>query len=278
MKKKKPATVLRPLILVLLIGGGAAYWLTHNRDKTNEHLSGYAEGEMVYVSSPIAGQLQDLKVQRGDQAQAGAELFGLEREEEREAMQQAEASLRESQTRLSKAKLDYDRAKSLRDKRVIASEDYDTAEQGYLAAQHNVNAYERGLAQANWRFSQKVQPAPAGGLVYDTYYRPGEWVAAGSPVASILPPEYMKVRFFLPESRLGEFPIGAPVEIRMDGLAAPLEGKVSFVSPSAEYTLPIIYSRENRNKLVFLAEARLAPDQAKQLHPGAPVEVVRKQP
>ncbi len=88
-----------------------------------------------------------------------------------------------------------------------------------------MNAYERALAQANWRFSQKVQPAPAGGLVYDTYYRPGEWVAAGSPVASILPPEYMKVRFFLPESRLGEFQIGTPVEIRMDGLAAPLEGK-----------------------------------------------------
>ncbi len=102
-EKENPATVLRPLILVLLIGGGTAYWLTHNRDKTNDHLAGYAEGEMVYVSSPIAGQLQDLKVQRGDQAQAGTELFGLEREEEREAMQQAEASLRESQTRLSKA-------------------------------------------------------------------------------------------------------------------------------------------------------------------------------
>ena len=83
----------------------------------------------------------------------------------------------------------------------------------------------------------------------------------------------MKVRFFVPEGDLGKMQVGTPLEIRMDGLAGPLEGKVSFVSPQAEYTLPIIYSRENRGKLVYLVEASLGAEGARQLHPGAPVEV-----
>ena len=167
--------------------------------------------------------------------------------------------------------------KGLRDKRVIAPEDYDTAQQNLLAAQHAAAARQRGLDQADWRFAQKQQSAPASGLVYDTYFRPGEWVPAGTPILSVLPPEYMKVRFFVPESELGNVQAGTPLEIRLDGLAAPLSGKVSFVSPQAEYTLPIIYSRENREKLVFLVEGSLSAEHARLLHPGAPVEVrVRK--
>jgi HlyD family secretion protein len=142
-----------------------------------------------------------------------------------------------------------------------------------LTAQHAAAARQRGLEQADWRFDQKQQSAPASGLVYDTFFRPGEWVPAGTPVLSILPPEYMKVRFFVPESELGKMQVGTPLEIRMDGLAEPLAGKVSFVSPQAEYTLPIIYSRENRGKLVFLVEGSLAPKDARLLHPGAPIEV-----
>jgi HlyD family secretion protein len=83
----------------------------------------------------------------------------------------------------------------------------------------------------------------------------------------------MKVRFFVSESELGHVQIGTPLEIRMDGLDSPLSGKVSFVSPQAEYTLPIIYSRENRGKLLFLVEGSLAPEDARLLHPGAPIEV-----
>lgn len=235
--------------------------------------SGYGEGELVYISSPIGGEVQTLTVKRGDQAAKDTLLFELEREEEKAARSEAEETLRESKTRLDKAKLDFDRAKSLREKRVTAPEDFDAAQQALLGAQHAVAGRERGLEQADWRYTQKQQTAPADGLVYDTYYRPGEWVAAGTPVLSLLPPEYMKVRFFVPESELGKMQIGTPVEVHMDGLKTMLPAKVSFVSPQAEYTLPIIYSRENRGKLVFLVEASLEPENARQLHPGAPVEV-----
>jgi HlyD family secretion protein len=266
---------LRFFIVAGLIAIGAAVWFQLTRRDAAEpaFFSGYGEGELVYISAPLAGELERLAVRRGDQVEKAAFLFELEREEERAARAEAEETLRESKARLDKATMDYTRAKSLRDKRVIASEDYDTAQQALLTAQHAAAARQRGLEQADWRFAQKQQAAPASGLVYDTYFRPGEWVPAGAPVLSVLPPEYMKVRFFVPEGDLGKMQVGTPLEIRMDGLAGPLEGKVSFVSPQAEYTLPIIYSRENRGKLVYLVEASLGAEGARQLHPGAPVEV-----
>ncbi len=264
---------LLPIFLILAAAIAAVAWLHTAKEDTAGLFSGYAEGELVYLSSPIAGELQQLSVRRGDQIAKDAFLFELEREAERAARSEAEETLRESKARLDKATLDYSRAKGLSDKRVISPEDYDSAQQALLAAQHNAAARQRSLEQADWRFTQKRQASPVAGLVYDTYFRPGEWVPAGEPILSLLPPEYMKVRFFAPESELGSLQVGTPLEIRLDGLAAPLAGKVSFVSPQAEYTLPIIYSRENRGKLVFLVEGSLAPEQARLLHPGAPVEV-----
>jgi len=103
-------------------------------------------------------------------------------------------------------------------------------------------------------------------------YRPGEWVAAGSPVVSLLPPGNVKIRFYVPEPALATLRRGAAVSVRCDGCSAPIAARVAFIAPQAEYTPPVIYSRENRSKLVFLVEARPdVPNAA--LHPGLPVEV-----
>jgi HlyD family secretion protein len=141
------------------------------------------------------------------------------------------------------------------------------------AAQQEVSAAREALAQVAWRVAQKSQMAPAAGLVQDTLYRPGEWVAAGAPVVSILPPQNIKLRFFVPESELGRIALGQRVTASCDGCAAPVPAKVSFIAAEAEYTPPVIYSRENRAKLVFMVEARPAPEDAARLHPGQPVEV-----
>ena len=141
------------------------------------------------------------------------------------------------------------------------------------AANAEVKAASDALAQAQWRLDQKTQVAPASGLVADTLFRPGEWVAAGAPVVSLLPPGNVKVRFYVPETRLAAVRIGAPVTVRCDGCASTIAARVTFIAPQAEYTPPVIYSRENRAKLVYLVEARPdAPLEA--LHPGLPVEVV----
>jgi HlyD family secretion protein len=141
------------------------------------------------------------------------------------------------------------------------------------AAQQDVNSAEAQLAQADWRVQQKSQVAPVAAQVADVLYREGELVAAGMPVVSLLAPENVRARFFVPQERLGALALGQDVELRCDGCKAALAAKVSFIAPEAEYTAPLIYSKENRATLVFMVEARVVPADARTLHPGQPLEV-----
>jgi HlyD family secretion protein len=141
------------------------------------------------------------------------------------------------------------------------------------AAEGEVEASKAALAQAAWRLEQKSVAAPVAGLVHETFFVEGEWVPAGRPVAALLPPGNVKVRFYVPETSLSSLGISRAVEIRCDGCPAPIDAKVSFVSSQAEYTPPVLYSRESRAKLVFLVEARL---EGAALRPGQPVEVKPK--
>ena len=141
------------------------------------------------------------------------------------------------------------------------------------AAESNAAAARAALAQADWKLAQKSVIAPLAGLVNDTNYVAGEWVPAGSPVVSLLPPQNIKVRFFVAESALGALKMGDSIKVRCDGCAAPLVAQITFISPQAEYTPPVIYSRETRTKLVYLIEARTTPEDALKLHPGQPVDV-----
>lgn len=147
-----------------------------------------------------------------------------------------------------------------------------------LAARAEVEAAAERLAQAKWRVAQKTQEAPTGGYVFDTFYVAGEFVPAGYPVLSILPPGNIKVRFFVPETVVGIVAVGQKVSITFDGAGKIYRGEISYISPQAEYTPPVIYSRETRAKLVFMVEAGIAPEQAAALHPGQPVEVRLERP
>ena len=141
-----------------------------------------------------------------------------------------------------------------------------------VAAESNVRALEAALARAEWDLSQKRQTAPQDSLVFDTLYREGEWVPAGRPVVVLLPPGNVKVRAFVPETRIGAVQPGGTVRVSIDG-REPVIGTVSFISPRAEYTPPVIYSQETRSKLVFMIEAVFDGDTSMTLNPGQPVDV-----
>lgn len=141
------------------------------------------------------------------------------------------------------------------------------------AAEKDVNAAQAQYAQANWRVEQKTQRAPIAGDVTDVLFREGEWVPAGAPVITLLPPGNIKARFFVPEAVVGSIRIGQSVTIQCDGCGAPIGGNISFIAREAEFTAPIIYSKENRASLVFMVEARPDPNEAKRLHPGQPLEL-----
>ncbi len=146
-------------------------------------------------------------------------------------------------------------------------------EQQIKAQMNQVAADRASLADAEWRLKQKQIASPRGGLVFDTLYRQGEWVAAGNPVVQLLPPENMEIRFFVPETVVGGLRAGQSVRVACDGCPQLVEAKISFVSPQSEYTPPVIYSNENRSKLVYMVIASPAAETAAKLHPGQPVEV-----
>jgi HlyD family secretion protein len=294
-------------------------------NQQSNRVQGYVEGEFVYVASPLAGQLESLYVQRGQQVNAGDPLFALDSTAERAARDEAERRLAQGQSSLEDAKKprrpteiesieaqlrqaraaltfsdkeferqerlvksgarsqeDFDRSRSTRDQdrqRVAQLEaDLATAQLGsridqIQAAEANVRALTATLARAEWELSQKSQNAPQAALVFDTLYREGDWVASGRPVVVLLPPKNVKVRAFVPETRFGTIRYGEPVRVFVDGVPEPFTGKGSFISPRAEYTPPVIYSRESREKLVFMIEAVFDPKIAAKLHPGQPVDV-----
>ncbi len=200
-----------------------------------------------------ARKAEQQRVRDEAQFRAGG-ISAQQRDDSRTAAQTTAAQVRELQSQVDVANLP-GRAQQI----------------GAQAAQ--VEAAQAAVAAAQWKLDQKRVAAPAAGLVYDTLYRLGEWVQAGNPVVQMLPPQNVKVRFFVPETVVGSLAPGRAVSIHCDGCAADVPARVTYVSGEAEYTPPVIYSNESRTKLVFMVEARPAPADAPKLHPGQPVAV-----
>jgi len=289
--------------------------------------SGYAEGDYVYVAAPVAGRLQRLDVQAGAAVRAGAPLFALDGQTERDAAEVAQAQLAtaraqaadlqtgrrpdeiaQTQAQLAQARAqarlnqaDAARQSALVAQGAVSRMEADAARtaaeasaqrvaeleaalrtarqparvQARAAAQAQADAAAGTLAQQHWRLAQTVQSAPADAEVADTFFRVGEWVAAGQPVLALLPPGERKARFFVPEAEVGALKPGDAVLLACDGCGAPIAARISRIATEPEYTPPVIYSNAQRAKLVFMVEARPGAADAPRLKPGQPLDVRR---
>ncbi|MBU0455666.1 MAG: HlyD family efflux transporter periplasmic adaptor subunit [Gammaproteobacteria bacterium] len=141
------------------------------------------------------------------------------------------------------------------------------------AAQANVQAATASLKRASWELDQKTITAPVTGIVFDTYFREGEVVNANQPVLSLLAPENIYIVLFVPEKQLARIKKGHPLHFTCDNCQKTFQATVSYISPEAEYTPPVIYSEKSRSKLVYRIEGRLSLEEAKTLHPGQPITV-----
>lgn len=188
---------------------------------------GQARTAAARAASRLARAQADYKVQ----------AISLERLEAERASAQAEsARVRDYAAQLKTARLPArdDQLRAQREAVAARQAEYERSEQ--ILSQMNVGATERGL-------------------VVDTFYTPGEWVSAGAPVVKLLPDHGVKVRFFVPETRLAGLRAGMTVSVNCDGCKTPYRATIRYVSPEAEYTPPAIYSDASRSKLVFLVEA-----------------------
>lgn len=218
---------------------------------------GWVEADMIFVSPDEFGRVTKLNVREGDEVKAGEELYAVD-----DDLQQA--NLNQSNATLANAQQSYDRAAALSKTGAGTQATLDAAVAALRVADAQVNTSKTRLAR-------RIGYAPVSGAVQQIYFRVGETVPAMRPVLSIMPPGNMKVRFYVAEPNLPKIAIGGEVRISCDNCASGLTARIYFIATSAEYTPPVIYSLDERNKLVYLIEARpLRPDS---LRVGQPISV-----
>jgi HlyD family secretion protein len=268
---------MKPGHIPLLIFALAPALLAGCSKNSTGRFQGYLEGEYVYVASPMAGALTNLAVARGDSVTNGQLLFELEHGSEAAALDQAEKNLVQARASLALSESEFARREKLRaDHGVVSAEELDQARAQRDADAAQVASQQAAFDKAKWAIDQKQQFAPTNAAVQDTLYRQGEFVAAGNPVVELLPPTNLKVRFFVPQAQLPKIKTGTTVSVHLDGAAKDYAATVNYISTQAEYTPPVIYSRETRAELVFMIEAKFSPADAADLHPGQPVDVELK--
>ncbi len=306
------------VLAMIVIGLGAAYlawraWGPHPDE--SPVLSGYIEGEELYLAAPISGTVDGVAVARGQRVAAGAKLFAIDAATLRAQRDQATAQLAQAQAQMAGAEAkrqqaqaglagasaqaenadkDLARYRSAQrgDRASVSQQQIDTAAATAAntasqrdAARQDVNAqaaqiaamqaqaaqYQAAIAEAQSRIDQLAPTAPVAGLVQDVFFQTGEWVAANQPIVALLPDDRVRLRFFVPEQQVARYRPGDSVQFACDGCAAGLAARINYVSAQPEFTPPIIYSRNSRDRLVFLVEAM--PRDPTGLTPGLPVDV-----
>lgn len=321
-------TPQRLLIPILAVAGAALVALVVVLPRLGPPpvLTGYVEGEPLYLAAPVSGTITAMRVRRGDRVNADQPLFTVDPAQVAAARDQAQAQVTAAQAQAADARkgqrpvelavLDANvaaaeatqrdaaaalsRVRPLVAKGIYAPARLDDAQAAYDAARAQVAAARRqrqaaalgaredqiraaesqvlqaeaGLASASARLSDTAPVAPSAARVEDVFYQAGEWAAANQPVLSLLPDDRIKLRFFVPQDKVALYAPGRTVRFSCDGCAAGMSAKITYVSPRPEFTPPVIYSREARDRLVYLVEARPSV----LLNPGQPVDVVPLEP
>jgi HlyD family secretion protein len=254
-------------------------------------------GDFLFAIDP-ALQTADLEGAKASLSQATARLARVEAAQQRpEEVAVLEATQRQMRAALEFSTSELNRVRSLNERNVSSKQQLDQAQANYDrdraglenvtrqievarlsgrredidAARFAVEQAKAQLGNAQARLQRTRVSATVSGRIQEIYFRPGEVVSAGRPIVSILPPGNLKLRFFVPEAALPSMKINGVVNVTCDGCPAGLQAHINFISQSAEFTPPVIYSLEERQKLVYKIEAR--PDRPDVFRVGQPVNV-----
>lgn len=316
----KPQRLLVVGLLLAAVMAVAVLWFAPRLSRT-PMLTGYVEGEALYLATPIAGRIDKVLVQRGDQVKGGQRLFVVDPVQLEAQRDQAGAEVGAAKAQASDARqgqrpvelaifdanvagaeatardaaANLHRVRPLVEKGIFAKARLDDAQSTYDAAQAQVKAAKRqreaaalgaredqiraadsrvqqtnaALVAANARLSDGAPVAPTAARVEDVFFQNGEWATANQAVVALLPNDKIKLRFFVPERQINAYRPGAVVKFGCDGCQAGMTARVTYISPRPEFTPPVIYSREARDRLVYLVEAKPSV----LLNPGQPVDV-----
>ena len=246
---RKILCVMATLVVAMSLGG-----CEQGRDPG---FQGWVEADMIFVSPDESGRVTKLNVREGDEVKQGEQLYSVDDDLQK-------ADLNQNKATLANAQQTYDRAASLRGTGAGTQANLDAAVSALWVA-------EARVVTSDTRLARRQGFAPVAGAIQQIYFREGEMVPERRPVLSIMPPGNMKLRFFVPETELPKLAIGDEVRVTCDNCSPDLTAKIYFIATSAEYTPPVIYSLDERNKLVYLIQARPARPDA--LRVGQPVSI-----
>jgi len=306
----------RPIIVVAVIVAIAVIaWLLFAPATRARTLSGYIEGEDLYLAAPVSGTVESISAVEGQRVGAGEQLFHIAPATLAAQGQQAAANVSAARTQIAsaeaqaqqaeadvsgavadvaKARQDLARLLAVKqsDSAAVAGKDIDAARAALRDSNARLAAARKGAearraqvasnraqaAQAQGganevaiRVGQLSPVAPSAGRIENVFYQAGEWVNANQPVVALIPDSKIKVRFYVPEREVARYRPGGIVRFACDACARGLSARIAYISPRPEFTPPVIFSRDSRDRLVFMVEAY--PTGPSSLMPGLPVDV-----
>ncbi len=277
----------------LYIAAPQSGWLVNRPVREGDRVS---EGDLLFQLDSDK-QLAALAESTGRVAQAGAEARNVETGARPAEIRALEAQLAEAEARLAHAVSERDRILPLVERGIESSNrgvqvsaNARMAEAAVRAAKENINvarlagrpavkeAAEAGVitaeaqrASAEVALKERTVSSKTSGRIEEVFHHPGEFVIAGRPVLALLPDDGLKIKFFVSQAELPQLAVGKSVHATADGKPDGVDAEISYIAPDAEFTPPVIYSRDSRGKLVFLVEATLPEGSG--FHPGLPIDV-----
>lgn len=247
--------------------------------------NGYIDADLTYISSNYPGRLVDLAIHRGQAVKKGQFLFKLEQASERYGESMSElsnqnliAQQKEILAQIHYADTYYRRTLKIRKDDAASQNDLEAAQKDLevlnnqlVAINAQIKSGRMNTADKRWQLNRKEGYAPDNGIVFDTYYTAAEYVQGGQPVLALITKPHIKVLFFVSEKELSRIRLNQSVKLSSDGAPDLATGRINYISNIAQYTPPIIYSREDRTALVFRVEAQVDSPDLEKIHLGQPV-------
>lgn len=247
--------------------------------------NGYIDADLTYLSSNTAGRLSSLLVKRGQAVHKNQLLFKLEQTTEKNAITLSQLSAetllaqrKQITDQIHYSKINYRRNLETRKNDASSQNDLDLAKKDLDVLNHQLAAIDFQIKSAQidildqqWQVAHKEAYAPDEGLIFDTYYTADEFVQGGQPVLALITKPLLKVIFFVPEKDLSSLHLNAKVNLSADGNSTFAIGTINYISKIAQYTPPMLFSRDERHQLVFRVEAGIDNPELNQIHLGEPV-------
>lgn len=256
--------------------------------KESKHqYNGYIDADLTYLSSNFSGRLTDLFIHRGQSVQKNQLLFKLEQTSEFYGVEKSQlnknsllSQRKEIIAQMHYNEINYRRTLEMRKHNAASQNDVDVAKKELHVSVNQLSAIDFqikssqiDIADKHWQVQRKENNATDAGIIFDTYFTKDEYVQAGQPVLSLITKSKIKVVFFVSETELSNILLDHKITISSDGTPILATGTINYISNVAQYTPPIIYSRENREALVFRVEAQIDNPALNKIHLGQPVSL-----